>query len=85
MAYEWINEKTGEPLNKTKMVDGEIVDLTSEEISKIETERETAIEQQAIDKDNEKTNKENKVSAYRKMDMTDEEIIAIDPTLEEYL
>ena len=57
MAYEWINEKTGEPLNKTKMVDGEIVDLTSEEISKIETERETAIEQQAIDKDNEKTNR----------------------------
>jgi hypothetical protein len=85
MAYEWINEKTGEPLNKTKMVDGEIVDLTSEEISKIETERETAIEQQAIDKDNEKTNKENKVSAYRKMDMTDDEILAIDSTLEEYL
>ena len=34
----------------------------------------------------EETNKkETKVSAYRKMDMTDEEIIAIDPTLKEYL
>jgi hypothetical protein len=31
------------------------------------------------------TNKTNKVSAYRKMEMTDEEILAVDQTLEEYL
>ena len=85
MTYEWINKNTNQPLNKTKDVDGVIVDLTAEEISKIETEREKEIEQQAIDKDNEKTNKENKVSAYRKMNMTDDEILAIDSTLEEYL
>ena len=85
MTYEWINKNTNQPLNKTKDVDGIVVDLTAEEISKIETEREKAIEQQAIDKDNEKTNKENKVSAYRKMNMTDDEILAIDSTLEEYL
>ena len=33
----------------------------------------------------EQTKKQNKVSAYRKLDMTDDEILAIDPTLEEYL
>jgi hypothetical protein len=85
MAYNWINEKTGKPLNKTKMVNGEIVDLTAEEILKIETERETAIEEQRIEKENEETKKNNKVSAYRKMEMTDDEILSIDPTLEEYL
>lgn len=37
------------------------------------------IEQEEEDK------KVNKVSAYRKLDMTDDEILAIDPTLEEYL
>jgi|TARA_A100000164_G_scaffold270232_1_gene242185 hypothetical protein len=31
------------------------------------------------------TQQNNKVSAYRKMEMTDDEILAIDPTLEEYL
>jgi len=85
MAYNWINEKTGKPLNKTKMVNGEIVDLTAEEILKIETERETAIEEKRIEKENEETKKNNKVSAYRKMEMTDDEILSIDPTLEEYL
>jgi hypothetical protein len=33
----------------------------------------------------EATNKTNKVSAYRKLSMTDAEILAIDSTLEEYL
>ena len=33
----------------------------------------------------EQTKKQDKVSAYRKLDMTDGEILAIDPTLEEYL
>ena len=37
------------------------------------------IEQEEEDK------KTNKVSAYRKMEMTDDEILAIDSTLEEYL
>jgi hypothetical protein len=37
------------------------------------------IEQEEEDK------KTNKVSAYRKLEMTDNEILAIDPTLEEYL
>ena len=37
------------------------------------------IEQEEEDK------KTNKVSAYRKLEMTDDEILAIDPTLEEYL
>jgi hypothetical protein len=37
------------------------------------------IEQEEEDK------KVNKVSAYRKLDMTDDEILAIDPSLEEYL
>mgnify|MGYP001242445358 CR=1 FL=1 len=40
MTYEWINKNTNQPLNKTKDVDGIVVDLTAEEISKIETERE---------------------------------------------
>ena len=31
------------------------------------------------------TQQNNKVSAYRKMEMTDDEILSIDPTLEEYL
>ena len=31
------------------------------------------------------TQQNNKVSAYRKMEMTDDEILAIDPTLKEYL
>ncbi len=37
MAYNWINEKTGQPANKQKMVAGELVDLTAEEISQRET------------------------------------------------
>jgi len=31
------------------------------------------------------TQQNNKVSAYKKLEMTDDEILAIDPTLEEYL
>ena len=42
MAYEWTHEKTGQPLNKTKSVDGVVVDLTAEEISAIEAKREIA-------------------------------------------
>ena len=33
----------------------------------------------------EQTKKQNKVSAYKKLEMTDDEILAIDSTLEEYL
>ena len=33
----------------------------------------------------EQTKKQNKVSAYKKLEMTYDEILAIDPTLEEYL
>ena len=85
MAYEWINEKTGQPLNKTKMVDGEIVDLTADEIASIKAEREASIEEHKTEKENEETRKNNKVSGYRKNGLTDDEILAIDPTLEEYL
>ena len=85
MAYEWINEKTGQPLNKKRMVDGELVDLTAEEIASIEAEREASIEENKTAKENEETRKNNKVSGYRKNGLTDDEILAIDPTLEEHL
>jgi len=85
MAYEWINEKTGQPLNKKRMVDGKLVDLTAEEIASIEAEREASIEENKTAKENEETRKTNKVSGYRKNGLTDDEILAIDPTLEEHL
>ena len=85
MAYEWINEKTGQPLNKKRMVDGELVDLTAEEIASIDAEREASIEENKTAKENEETRKNNKVSGYRKNGLTDDEILAIDPTLEEHL
>ncbi len=44
-----------------------------------------ATELQTAHDNEQETKKNNKVSAYRKMDMTDDEILAIDPTLEEYL
>ena len=44
-----------------------------------------ATELQIAHDNEQETLKTNKVSAYRKMEMTDDEILAIDPTLEEYL
>jgi len=44
-----------------------------------------AVELQTAHDNEQETKKNNKVSAYRKMEMTDDEILAIDPTLEEYL
>jgi hypothetical protein len=44
-----------------------------------------ATELQTAYNNEQETLKTNKVSAYRKMEMTDDEILAIDPTLEEYL
>ena len=49
MAYNWINEKTGQPANKQKMVAGELVDLTAEEIAQRET-KEKAWSDSAFDR-----------------------------------
>ena len=44
-----------------------------------------ATELQTAHDNEQETKKNNKVSAYKKLDMTDDEILSIDPTLEEYL
>tara|TARA_B100000315_G_scaffold104605_1_gene95962 strand:- start:530 stop:781 length:252 start_codon:yes stop_codon:yes gene_type:complete len=67
MVYNWTNEKTGQPANKQKMVAGELVDLTAEEISLIETEREAAINQQVIDTETEAQKATDKASAKAKL------------------
>ena len=67
MAYKWINEKTGKPESKQRMVAGELVDFTPEEISLIETEREAAINQQAIDKETATQFEVNKANAKAKL------------------
>ena len=43
MAYNWINENTGQPANKQRMVAGELVDLTAEEIAQRETKETTVV------------------------------------------
>lgn len=68
-----INNQTD--LDNIEVEDGKSFDFTWEDV----VAKATELEQE----DNNKKN--TKVSAYRKMEMTDEEILAIDPTLEEYL
>ena len=55
---------------------------TFEQLNALETK---ATELQTAHDNEQKTKKNNKVSAYKKLDMTDDEILSIDPTLEEYL
>ena len=68
-----INNQTD--LDNIEVEDGKSFDFTWEDV----VAKATELEQE----DNNKKN--TKVSAYKKMEMTDEEILAIDPTLEEYL
>lgn len=52
------------------------------DMSAVETK---AVELQTAYNNEQETLKTNKVSAYKKLDMTDDEILSIDPSLEEYL
>tara|TARA_R100000234_G_scaffold111429_1_gene84392 strand:+ start:732 stop:1001 length:270 start_codon:yes stop_codon:yes gene_type:complete len=61
-------------------IDNNIIEITdwdavNEKAEELQTEHDDKVH----------TNKTNKVSAYRKMEMTDEEILAVDQTLEDYL
>ena len=56
--------------------------LINIDMSAVETK---AVELQTAYNNEQETKKNNKVSAYKKLDMTDDEILSIDPSLEEYL
>ena len=62
------------------------LDINEQEVSiDMDAVNKKATELQTAHNNEQETLKTNKVSAYRKMEMTDDEILAIDPTLEEYL
>ena len=62
------------------------LDINEQEVSiDMDAVNTKATELQTAHDNEQQTLKTNKVSAYRKMEMTDNEILAIDPTLEEYL
>lgn len=68
----------------TETIDGVITafDESGNEVSLDMSAVETKVTELETSKE---TKKQNKVSAYRKMEMTDDEILAIDPTLADYL
>jgi len=62
------------------------LDINEEEVTiNMDDVNTKAIELQTADENEQDTLKTNKVSAYRKNGLTDEEILAIDSSLEEYL
>ena len=74
MAYNWINEKTGQPANKKRMVAGELVDLTAEEISQRETKEQAwadgAFDRAIVDLRSKRNNLLNETDFYALSDVT---------------
>ena len=62
------------------------LDINEEEVTiDMDAVNTKATELQTAHDNEQQTLKTNKVSAYRKMEMTDDEILSIDPTLADYL
>lgn len=84
MKHEAIMEIYPTVKRVTETIDGVITafDESGNEVSLDMSAVETKVTELETSKE---TKKQNKVSAYRKMEMTDDEILAIDPTLADYL